>query len=60
MSRKCPIYGSTVLYLDCLECEEKRCRNNGRAESKDRNRSTRYATSQKDVTKNQMDEAPKE
>jgi hypothetical protein len=26
MSRRCPIYGSTVLYLDCLECDEKPCR----------------------------------
>lgn len=26
MSRRCPIYGSTVLYLDCLECEEKLCK----------------------------------
>lgn len=26
MARRCPIYGSTVLYLDCLECEEKMCR----------------------------------
>ena len=26
MSRRCPIYGSTVLYLDCLECEEKICK----------------------------------
>jgi hypothetical protein len=22
----CPVYGCIVLYLDCLECEEKRCR----------------------------------
>lgn len=26
MSKMCPVYGCIVLYLDCLECEEKRCR----------------------------------
>lgn len=25
MSKICPITGSPVLYLDCLECEEKLC-----------------------------------
>lgn len=26
MSKFCPVYNCTVLYLDCLECEEKACR----------------------------------
>ena len=26
MSKKCPIYGATIVYLDCLECEEKLCK----------------------------------
>lgn len=25
MSKYCPIYDKKVLYLDCLECEEKEC-----------------------------------
>lgn len=28
MSRFCPIYNQIVLYLDCLECEDKLCNNN--------------------------------
>ena len=26
MAKRCPVYGNIVLYLDCLECEDKRCR----------------------------------
>lgn len=26
MSKFCPVYNCTVLYLDCQECEEKACR----------------------------------
>lgn len=26
MSKKCPLYGDTIVYLDCLECEEKLCK----------------------------------
>lgn len=59
MSKRCPIYGSTVLYLDCLECEEKRCKQNGRANSKDRNKSIGYATSQEVDKKNKMDSTSK-
>lgn len=27
MAEFCPIYKRTVLYLDCLECDHKACRN---------------------------------
>lgn len=27
MSKICPISKEKVLYLDCLECEEKKCKN---------------------------------
>ena len=27
MSRRCKIHGGIVLYLDCLECRDKRCKN---------------------------------
>lgn len=27
MAKYCPITNSYVLYLDCLECEEKECEN---------------------------------
>lgn len=26
MSKKCPLYGDIIVYLDCLECEEKLCK----------------------------------
>ncbi len=26
MAKICPVTGSSVLYLDCLECEEKLCK----------------------------------
>ncbi|MSS36564.1 hypothetical protein [Clostridium porci] len=39
MARKCPITGSPVLYLDCLECEEKLCKTETKEERTDSNRS---------------------
>lgn len=32
MSRICPVTKSVVLYLDCLECEEKECKMIGKSE----------------------------
>lgn len=29
MAKHCPLYGIAI-YMDCLECEEKRCKQNGR------------------------------
>lgn len=29
MARFCPITQETVIYLECLECDDKRCRNMG-------------------------------
>lgn len=55
MAKRCPIYGSTVLYLDCLECEEKRCKQNGRVTSEVRNKSIGHATRQEVSEKDKMD-----
>lgn len=42
MAKHCPVYGVTVLYLDCLDCDSKECKNGrARIESK----SNGYATS---------------
>ena len=27
MAKTCPVTGDIVLYLDCLECEDKECKN---------------------------------
>ena len=59
MTRKCPIYGSTVLYLDCLECEEKLCRggNDGKGRRFGSNsQDNRFATRQEDVKEDAVDE----
>ena len=37
MAKKCPIYGRAI-YLDCLECEEKYCRNNKKEVNKHMNK----------------------
>lgn len=57
MAKRCPIYGSTVLYLDCLECEEKICRgdNNGTTNKRDsNNQNNGLTTLQENVKKNKM------
>lgn len=61
MARRCPIYGSTVLYLDCLECEEKICRgnNNGTNTNKQRdsnNQNNGLTTLQEDIKEDAVDE----
>lgn len=33
MSRICPVNHSKVLYLDCLECDDKICRQNNKIKS---------------------------
>lgn len=66
VSKRCPIYGSTVLYLDCLECEQKICRGekNGKAYgagskrsyNDDVSTSIRHAKGKKDGQENNMDD----
>ena len=39
MSKHCPKYGCTVLYADCLECEDKICK---RIKIENRNGNTEF------------------
>ena len=50
MSRKCPLYGDIVVYLDCLECEEKLCKKRRKQMEKNKENTIEWLTSQDTIT----------
>ena len=48
MGRYCPIYSIKVTYMDCLDCEEKKCKNkNGGKENGSRRNFTNRSNGDK-------------
>ena len=50
MSRKCPLYGDIVVYLDCLECEEKLCKKRRKQMEKNKENAIEWLTGQDTIT----------
>ena len=50
MSRKCPLYGDIVVYLDCLECEEKLCKKRRKQMEKNRENAIEWLTGRDTIT----------
>ena len=50
MSKKCPLYGDIVVYLDCLECEEKLCKKRRKQMEKNKENAIEWLTGQDTIT----------
>lgn len=55
MAKRCSIYGGIVLYLDCLECDDKELCKNGRIKSNDNSKTFRLSKNKKIIKKTSME-----